>query len=158
MANECPVGEVPPQVVWPVVEVAHSTLRCLHRIHAFALGSTKVRRHSPRVGVLGASPGFEASCRLLQLSTGNADGAVEVADVVGVGVVVCHELRAIANSTVDHIAWVGGVSRFWWRKQCERLHDECERSKDQPQAARRFLFAQTLRIEAQLADDRRAER
>ena len=97
MANKCPVGEVPPQVVWSVVEVAHSTLRCLHRIHAFALSGTKVRRHSPRVGALGAAPGLEASCRLLQLGTSNADGAVEVADVVGVGVVMCHQLRAVAN-------------------------------------------------------------
>ena len=92
MANECSVGEVPPQVVWPVVEVAHSTLRCLHRVHAFALSGTKVRRHPPRVGALGAAPGLQASRRLLQFGTGNADGAVEVADVVGVGVVVRHQL------------------------------------------------------------------
>ena len=95
--------------MWPVVEVAHPTLRRLNRIHAFALGSTKVWCHPPRVGALGAPPGLKASCRLLQFGTSNADGAVEVADVVGVGVVVRHELRAIANSTIDHIAWVGGV-------------------------------------------------
>ena len=158
MANECPVGEVPPQAVWSVVEVAHSTLRCLNRIHAFALSGTKVRCHPPRVGALGAAPGLEAGCRLLQLGTSNADGAVEVADVVSVGVVMSHELRAIANTAIDHIAWVGGVSRFWWCKQRERLHDECQRGKYQPQATRCFFFAQTLRIEAQLADDRRAER
>ena len=98
------------------------------------------------------------SCRLLQLGTSNADGAVEVADIVGVGVVVCHQLRAIANTAVDHIAWVGGVSRFWWRKQRKGLHNERQRGKYQPQATRCFFLAQTLRIEAQLADDRRAER